>query len=142
MRGSAPTFDGLEPGDELGPLTIDLDGAFVRDHAIAMNMNAGRFTGDAEAKAEGLPGQITPGNMSLGLLARALLGWLPQARLERIGTTFRGLALAGVPARIQAMVTEKSDADRRIECDFWMENEAGDRLVIGTATLSFPADAS
>jgi len=135
---TAVRFENLEPGDELAPVTIDLSSDFVRAHAIAMEMNAPRFTDEAGARAEGLPGQITPGNMSLGLLSRTLLGWLPGARLERIGTTFRGLARAGVPAKIQAMITEKDDDARRIECDVWMENEGGDRLVIGTATLRFP----
>ena len=132
------SFETIEPGDELDPVTIDLASDFVREHAIAMDMNAGRFTDKKSAQEEGLPGQITPGNMSLGLLSRTLLGWMPGSRLERIGTTFRGLARAGVPAKIQAMITEKDDETRRIECDVWMENEAGDRLVIGTATLQFP----
>lgn len=132
-------FDALEPGDELPPVTIDLASDFVREHAIAMDMNAVRFTDDAKAKEEGLPGQITPGNMSLGLLSRTLLTWLPGASLRRIGTTFRGLARAGVAAKIQAMITEKDDDAREIECDVWMESEGGDRLVIGTATLRFPA---
>ncbi|MDG2308913.1 MAG: hypothetical protein P8R42_30385 [Candidatus Binatia bacterium] len=132
------SFETIEPGDELDPVTIDLASDFVREHAIAMDMNAGRFTDNKSAQEEGLPGQITPGNMSLGLLSRTLLGWMPGSRLERIGTTFRGLARAGVPAKIQAMITEKDDETRRIECDVWMENEAGDRLVIGTATLQFP----
>lgn len=135
---SETTFETIEPGDELTPLEIELSSAFVRDHALAMGMDAARFTDDAGAKAEGLPGQITPGNMSLGLLSRTLLAWLAGARLVRIGTTFRGLARAGTAARVQAMVTEKDEEARRIECDVWMENQSGDRLVIGTATLDFP----
>lgn len=136
---SQPSFDSIEPGDELAPVTIELDPAFVREHALALDMNADRFTDEEGAKKEGLPGQITPGNMSLALLSRVLLRWLPGAQLQRIGTTFRGLARAGVPAKIQAMVTEKDGETRLVECDVWMENEGGDRLVIGTATLRFPS---
>jgi hypothetical protein len=36
------------------------------------------------------------------------------------------------------MVTEKDEERHTIECDVWMENEEGDRTVIGTATLAFP----
>lgn len=133
------SFEDLEPGDELSPVTIELGADFVREHALAMDMGAARFTDDAGAKQEGLPGQITPGNMSLGLLSRTLLGWLDGARLQRIGTTFRGLALAGQAATIQAMITEKEEDARTVECDVWMESAGGDRLVIGTATLSFAA---
>lgn len=132
------TFETIEPGDELSPLEIELSSAYVRDHALAMGMDAARFTDEEGAKAEGLPGQITPGNMSLGLLSRTLLAWLSGARLVRIGTTFRGLARAGTVARVQAMITEKDEETRRVECDVWMESQGGDRLVIGTATLAFP----
>jgi hypothetical protein len=132
------TFETIEPGDELSPLEIELSSAYVRDHALAMGMDAARFTDEEGARAEGLPGQITPGNMSLGLLSRTLLAWLSGARLVRIGTTFRGLARAGTVARIQAMITEKDEETRRVECDVWMESQGGDRLVIGTATLAFP----
>lgn len=132
-------FETLEPGDELEPVPIALSADFVREHAIAMGMNAPRFTDEEGAKKEGLPGQITPGNMSLGLMSRTLLVWLSGARLERIGTTFRGLARTGVSARIQAMITEKDESERSVECDVWMESESGDRLVIGTATLRFPS---
>lgn len=132
------TFETIEPGDELSPLEIELTSAYVRDHALAMGMDAARFTDEEGAKAEGLPGQITPGNMSLGLLSRTLLAWLSDARLVRIGTTFRGLARAGTVARVQAMITEKDEETRRVECDVWMESRGGDRLVIGTATLAFP----
>ncbi len=139
MKQGLLSFDTLDAGDELPPTTVDLGAEFVRDHAIAMGMNAPRFTDGDGARKEGLPGQITPGNMSLGLLTNALLRWLPDARLARIGTTFRGLALAGTKAHLHAMVTEKSDADRTVECDLWMENDEGDRTVIGTATLRFPS---
>jgi acyl dehydratase len=132
------TFETIEPGDELSPLEIELSSAYVRDHALAMGMDAARFTDEEGARAEGLPGQITPGNMSLGLLSRTLLAWLSGARLVRIGTTFRGLARAGTVARVQAMITEKDEETRRVECDVWMESQGGDRLVIGTATLAFP----
>ena len=138
---TATAFDTLEPGDELSPVTIELAGEFVREHALAMDMDAARFTDEKGAREEGLPGQITPGNMSIGLLSHTLLDWLAGAQIERIGTTFRGLARAGVPAIIQAMVTEKDEETRRIECDVWMENEGGDRLVVGTATLRFPEAA-
>jgi acyl dehydratase len=133
---SVPDLSVIEVGDELEPTTVRLDKAFVATHARALDMPFPRFTDDDGARREGLPGQITPGNMSLALLARALLAWAPQGRLLRLGTTFRGIALAGIELRIHGTVTEKDEEAGTIECDLWMENEEGDRLVIGTATLS------
>lgn len=135
---SAPRFEGIEVGDDLPTTEVQLDRDFVAAHARAIDMAAPRFTDDAEARREGLPGQITPGNMSAGLLARALLAWAPGARIRRLGTTFRGPALAGITVRIHGTVTEKDEERRTIECDLWMESDEGDRVVIGTATLALP----
>jgi hypothetical protein len=39
---------------------------------------------------------------------------------------------------LQGFLTAKNDADRTAEMDVWLENEDGERLVIGTATVQFP----
>lgn len=131
-------FDSIEPGDDLPPREVALDRAFVTNYARFLDIAFPRFTDEEGARREGLPGQITPGVLSLALLARALLAWAPGAQLRRLGTTFRGVALAGSTIVIQGTVTEKDDAARTIECDLWMESAEGDRLVIGTATLALP----
>ena len=82
-------YDELFEGDELPVETLDLASDFVRNHAAELGMEAGRFSSREEARAEGLPDQILPGIMSMGLLARLLLRNCPQARVTRIGTTFR-----------------------------------------------------
>ena len=135
---SPATLATVEVGDDLPPATLRLEKAFVTGHATALDMPFPRFTDDEGARREGLPGQITPGNLSLALLARVLLSWAPGARLLRLGTTFRGLALAGLEVHIQGAVTEKDEEAGTIECDLWMESADGDRLVIGTATLALP----
>ncbi len=132
------TFDAVEPGDELPEITLELGREYVKAHAIELGMAFPRFTDDEGAKLEGLPGQITPGNMTLALLARELLAWAPGGRILRLGTTFRGLALAGSPVRLLGTVTEKDEERRTVECEVWMETEEGDRCVIGTATVELP----
>jgi acyl dehydratase len=131
-------FESLEPGDDIPTAEIELSPDYVAAYAREIGMDAVRFTDPEGAKKEGLPGQIAPGNLTLALLARSLLRWAPHARLVRLGTTFRALALAGTTAHVQGAVTEKDDAKRTLECDLWMENGEGDRLVIGTATIAFP----
>jgi acyl dehydratase len=133
-----PSFETLEPGDEIPTARIELSPPFVAAYAREIGMDAPRFTSPDGAKKEGLPGQIAPGNLTLALLARSLVAWAPHARLVRLGTTFRALALAGTTAHVQGAVTEKDEARRTVECDLWMENGEGDRLVLGTATVAFP----
>ena len=134
---SATGFDALDVGDEMPPAEIPLERAFVAGHAGFLGMPFPRFSDDEGARREGLPGQITPGNMSLALLARELLAWAHGARLLRLGTTFRDIALAGTTATVHAAVTERDEERRSVECDLWMESAEGDRLVIGTATLGW-----
>ena len=132
-------YDELFEGDELPVETLDLASDFVRNHAAELGMEAGRFSSREEARAEGLPDQILPGVMSMGLLARLLLRNCPQARVTRIGTTFRGLVIAEQKATLHAMITEKNESETTCEVDLWLQTEAGERNVLGTATLDFRA---
>lgn len=132
------TFETVDVGDELPPLRLTLAGEQVRRYAEAANMPGGRFMSDAEAQAEGLPGQIVPGNLSLALFSRLLTEWDSSVRLKRLSATFRGLVRPDVALTLSAVVTEKhtSDHGNFLECDLVLENADGDRLVTGTATVA------
>jgi acyl dehydratase len=127
----------LDIGDELPPVAVDLSSEAVTRYARELGMDFGRFTSHAEARAQGLPGQIAPGNLSLALIGRCLLGWAPGTRLARLGTTFRALVVAGQTVYVRGNVVEKHEGpdSTRFECDAWIENAEGERLVVGTATL-------
>ncbi len=127
----------LEIGDELPAVEIVLSSAFVAAYARGVGMDWGRFTDHEEARAQGLPGQIAPGNLSLALLSRTLRAWAPGMRLARLGTTFRGLVVADQTVTVRGNVVEHHEhADSTTyECDVWMESAEGERLVVGTATL-------
>jgi acyl dehydratase len=132
-------FAAIDVGDELPPLRVTLSGAQVKAYALAANMPGGRFMSDEEARAEGLPGQIVPGNLSLALFSRLLTSWAGGGRLQRISATFRALVRPDVPLVLSAVVTEKhqSEGGNFLECDLVLENADGDRLVTGTATVAF-----
>jgi acyl dehydratase len=132
-------FESIDVGDELPPLRVTLSGAQVKSYAVAANMPGGRFMSDEEARAEGLPGQIVPGNLSLALFSRLLTGWADSGRLQRISATFRALVRPDIPLVLSAVVTEKHQSDRGnfLECDLVLENADGERLVTGTATVAF-----
>lgn len=128
----------MEIGDELPAVRIELSSEFVAAFAREAGMDWGRFTNHAEARAQGLPGQIAPGNMSLALISRCLLDWAPGMTLKRLGTTFRGLVVADRTVTVRGNVTEHhehADHTTTYECDVWMESGEGERLVVGTATL-------
>jgi acyl dehydratase len=132
-------FASIDVGDELPPLRLTLEAAAVKRYAEAANMPGGRFMSDEAARAEGLPGQIVPGNLSLALFARLLTSWAAGGRLQRLSATFRALVRPGVPLIVSAVVTEKHQSDHGnfLECDLLLETADGDRLVTGTATVAF-----
>ena len=128
-------FDGVKIGDTLGPQEIHLSKDQVRTYARTCGMDVPRFTDDEGARQEGLPGMITPGNMSMGLLATLIESWAGAGALTRLGTTFRGLVLPDRTIRLWGAVTQKDDDARTVELDVWLESDEGERLVIGTASV-------
>jgi acyl dehydratase len=129
-------FADVQEGDELPNRKLFLAKEQVRDYARAANQWSARFTDDEGAKKEGLPGMITPGNMSMGLLTGLIESWAGPGVLRRLGTTFRGLVLPGRTIHLCGTVTQKDEATRTIELDVWLESDEGERLVIGTATIA------
>lgn len=129
-------YDDVLEGDEIGPRDLHLSKEQVRAYAQANDITFPRFTDDEGARAEGLPGMIAPGNMSMGLLTMLVEGWAGPGRVRRMGVTFRGLVMPDRTVRLCGAVTQKDDAARTVELDLWMESDEADRLVIGTATVA------
>ena len=128
-------FADVSEGDELPVSDVDLSADRIRAYARAAGMWAPRFTDDEAARREGLPGMIAPGNLSMGLLGAMVERWAGVGSLRRLGTTFRGIVRPG-RLRLCGAVTECNDATRTVELDVWLENEDGERSVIGTATVA------
>ena len=129
------TLADVEEGDELPIEELYLSKDAVRAYAAASGIAFARFTDDEAARREGLPGMIAPGNMSMGLLPGRLERWAGAGSLVRLGVTFRGVVLPDQTVRLCAAVTQKDEDAGSVEIDVWMENDHGDRLVVGTATL-------
>ena len=135
-------FEDVEEGDELPPIDMLLTKDFVRRYARTAGMDFPRFTDDEGARKEGLPGMIAPGVLSMGLLARLISEWNPAAQITRIGTTFRSPVLPDCSIHLLGFVTQKDDEQHAAECDIWMENDDGERWVIGTAAVALPTKAA
>src|SRR5262249_52524800 len=134
-RADVPRFDDVFEGDEIAPHAFLHAKDQVRAYARASEIFFPRFTDDEGARREGLPGMITPGNMSMGLIATYLERWAGAGSLRRLGTTFRGLVLPDRTIRICGAVTQRNEDARTVEIDVWIESDEGERLVIGTATV-------
>ena len=142
----------IELGDEFGPIQIDVKPndvidfckTWIRDEESSKNIfNAAptRFTDDEFAKGEGLPGAIVPGIMSLAYLARLLNTAWPDGRITQLDVVFRQLVLHNQTINLLGVVTDTvTESDQNyIECDVYIENSEGSRLVGGKARLDVPS---
>src|SRR5277367_1115562 len=118
-NNSELNFETVKIGDELGPEEFHLSKDQVRAYARATGMWVPRFTDDEAARKEGLPGMITPGNMSLAILSKLVTDWMGAsgARLTRLGTTYRQPVLPDHTITMQGFLTAKNEADRTAEMD-------------------------
>jgi len=132
-------YQDVQIGDALGPQELFLSKDQVRAYARTTGMWVPRFTDDEGARKEGLPGMITPGNMSLALLSKLVTDWIGEshAKLVRLGTTYRQPVIPDHAIVLQGFVSHTDSAERTAEMDIWIENEDTERLVIGTATVQF-----
>jgi acyl dehydratase len=136
-------WDDVEVGDSLPAVEVFLSKAQVRAFADTTDMRAPRFTDDAGARREGLPGMITPGNMTMGLMQKRITDWAEGGMVRRLGVTFRGLVLPDQMLRVQANVVGKTSADDEVavELEVWLETADGDRAATGTARVLLPRRA-
>lgn len=139
MVQAQKNYSDVKIGDALGPQEMFLSKDQVRAYAKTTGMWVPRFTDDEGARKEGLPGMITPGNMSLALLSKLVTDWFgsSDAKLTRVGTTYRQPVLPNQTIVLQGFITHTNDQERTAEMDIWIENEEADKLVIGTATVQF-----
>lgn len=97
------------------------------------------------ARQIGLPGVIAQGGHLVAYLNEMMFQSLRQGYLEggEISVAFIKSARPGDTIVTCARIREQSivDGRTRTECDVWLENERGDRLVVGTAS-GFLANAS
>lgn len=135
-------FEDVEIGDDIGPRQRIVDVEQVRRFLSVRGGAPGpsRFTDDDFAKSEGLDGAIVPGAMNITILSQLLTGWAETARLKKLDVVFRGMVPHNKPLTLSGIITDKDviDGEPRLECDVFLQNEEGIRLVIGNAIVTLP----
>ncbi|MEE8466447.1 MAG: MaoC/PaaZ C-terminal domain-containing protein [Dehalococcoidia bacterium] len=138
-------YDEVELGDDLPPVDRVATDQAVQDFCTMwddprIGRLTGRFTDNEAAKAEGLPGAIVPGAMSMGYLAQFLSQWADGGSLKKLDVVFRQLVLHERPLRLVGVVTDKNQVgdENQVECDVYLESADGERLVSGKGTVVLP----
>ncbi len=135
---AARSFDEIEIGSDLPEAKPDVSMPTVREFCTAIGHSFGRFTDHEKAREQGLESAIVPGVMSQALLASIIHDWAPGSRIEFIDTVFRAPIPVDSRPVFRGVVTDVDAAERRVEVDLTIVNEAGETRVMGTARVRIP----
>jgi hydroxyacyl-ACP dehydratase HTD2-like protein with hotdog domain len=95
------------------------------------------------AKDEGHhPTALVHGPLPGAFLGQYLTDWAgPEGRLRKIAWTNRGRAFSDEPYILKGRVKAKRTAEEEdcVDCEIWAENGAGERLMVGSATIALPS---
>ena len=135
-------YDSVEMGDELEPAEKDVSDQMVLDFCEVWSGGGavGRFTDHEAARKEGLPGAIVPGIMSMNYMAQYLAGWADGGQVKKLDVVFRQPVLHPQTISMVGVITDKNQVgvENQVECDVYLQNDRGDRLVGGKATVVLP----
>jgi MaoC like domain len=150
VANNSPVFDqpsiaGAAIGQEFAsrPLIFSLarilafsGGSFAEPNWPARNLH----TDIEKAREAGLPGIIASGTQTEGILVEMLIGLFGEAWLHRgvIEIKFPRSVFVDDTVRCRAVLQaiERQGSRDRYRLDVWCENQAGDKVIIGTAACA------
>lgn len=138
----AVTFQDVEVGDELPPLTLPpvdrttlalFAGASGDHNPIHIDLDVARRFGMADVFAHGMLGMAWVG--------RILAPWTSQAQLREFGARFLGITHLGNVITCRGRVVQKFEADGecRVRIEIESANQFGETKITGEAIVALPA---
>ena len=138
MKYARVYVEDVKVGDELPPL---VKGPLQQIQLTRYAGASGDFNPihqDAEfAKAAGMGGVFAHGMLSMGFVAQAVTDWAGAGRVRKIGVRFAALVRLNdtVTCRGRVVGTSQKDGVSLVELDIWAENQKGEKVVTGKATV-------
>ena len=89
----------------------------------------------------GFPGIIVHGMLMASFLAQLITNWMGEwGILKRIKTSNRQFVLVNQDIFCKGKVKNKyeKEGENLVECEIWVENNLGERCVVGEAIVSLP----
>jgi acyl dehydratase len=137
---STLTFDAIEVGDTLPPLTL----APINRTTLALfagasgDHNAVHIDTDFARRA-GMPDVFAHGMLTMAYLGRLLSLWVDQRQLRQFGVRFVGITHLGHQITCNGRVVEKFEVDgeRRAKLEIHTTNQYGEPRVLGDAVIAF-----
>lgn len=130
----------MEVGQELPPAKKEVILDRMRLYTGWANRNI--HTDWAIAKAAGLPAPIAQGLMSYAYLSEMLTCFFGPSWLQggKLSVAFIRYVLPGETITARGVITEKviEGTAARFTVEVWCENESGDKVTVGTASMVVP----
>jgi acyl dehydratase len=97
---------------------------------------------DAEfAKAAGMGGVFAHGMLSMGFVAQCVTDWAGAGTVRKVGVRFQGLVRLQdtVTCRGRVLAKSSKDGTHLVDLEVWAENQKGEKVVTGKATVVLPS---
>ena len=142
MANELRHFEDVQTGDEITPLVKEIGLARMMAYGAA-TWDFIRLHYDADyARGLGFEGPFVDGQMMGGFLTQHIQDWAgPEAFLRKLAFRNRVMAYPGDSLTCRGVVTDVSETDEggMVECDLWVENQRGEKVVDpASALLRFP----
>ena len=144
MKYGKVYFDDVKVGDELPPL---VKGPIQQIQLTRYAGASGDFNpihqDDEFARAAGMGGVFAHGMLSMGFVGQVVTDWAGAGTVRKLGVRFAGLVRLKdtVTCRGRVLDTSSKDDVHLVELEVWAENQRGERVVTGKATVALPARA-
>jgi len=134
-------FEDVKVGDELPPL---VKGPIQQIQLTRYAGASGDFNpihqDDEFAKAAGMGGVFAHGMLSMGFVGQVVTDWAGPGQVRKLGVRFAGLVRLKDTVTCRGRVLAKSSKDdvNLVDLEVWAENDKGDKVVTGKATVALP----
>ncbi|HXH84054.1 MAG TPA: MaoC/PaaZ C-terminal domain-containing protein [Candidatus Tectomicrobia bacterium] len=142
MKYARVYIEDVQIGDEIPPLA---KGPVQQIQLTRYAGASGDFNpihqDDEFAKAAGMGGVFGHGMLTMGWVAQAVTDWAGAGRVRKIGVRFTGLVRLKDVITCRGRVLGKSTKDdvHLVDLEVWAENQKGEKVVTGKATVALPA---
>ena len=144
MKYARVYFDDVKVGDELPPL---VKGPIQQIQLTRYAGASGDFNpihqDDEFARAAGMGGVFAHGMLSMGFVGQVVTDWAGAGQVRKLGVRFAGLVRLKDTVTCRGRVLARSSKDdvNLVDLAVWAENQKGDKVVTGTATVALPTRA-
>jgi acyl dehydratase len=134
-------FDDVAVGDELPPL---VKGPIQQIQLTRYAGASGDFNpihqDDEFAKAAGMGGVFAHGMLSMGFVGQLVTDWAGPAAVRKLGVRFAAIVRLKDTVTCRGRVLAKSSKDdvHLVDLEVWAENQRGEKVVTGKATVALP----